>query len=244
MSQEIEHTVRRGECINSIAAKYGFFWETIWNHGPNGGLKDSRPNADHLYPGDVLVIPALREKQESRSTEQKHRFRRKGVPIELVLRILKDPAEHRVIALEPEENDAGNYDDAPKVIEEEADPEPEANEAYELVIDRQTFTGSTDGDGVLKASIPPTARRGRLTLRKGQDDERVLVLKLGDMDPPDEPAGAAKRLMNLGYRCRPDDELSSGLRAAIRSFQTDHGIDETGELDDKTRDALVEAHGS
>ena len=76
MSQEIEHTVRRGECINSIAARYGFFWETVWNHGPNSDLKNERENADHLYPGDVLKIPALREKKESRATEAKHRFRR------------------------------------------------------------------------------------------------------------------------------------------------------------------------
>ena len=244
MSQEIEHTVRRGECINSIAARYGFFWETVWNHGPNSDLKRERENPDHLLPGDVVVIPALREKHESRATEQKHRFRRKGVPIELVLRILKDPAEHRVIALDPDDNDPGNYDDQPKVIEEEPDPEPEANEAYELVVDRKSFTGSTDADGVLKARIPPTARRGRLTLRKGVDDERVLNLNLGDMDPVDEPIGAAKRLMNLGYRCRPDTELTSGLRAAIRAFQTDQELDETGDLDDKTRDALVQAHGS
>lgn len=243
-SEPIDHTVRSGECINSIAARYGFFWETIWDDGANADLRSKRSNPDHLLPGDVVVIPALRMKEESRATEAKHRFRRKGVPIELVVRLLKDPSEHRVVALEPDRNDPGNYDDAPKILEEEPEPEPEANEAYELTVDGEIFTGDTDGDGVLRAQIPPTVGRGRLVLRKGTDDERVIILNLGGMAPVNTVLGASKRLMNLGYACRPADEINPAIKAAISSFQFDQGKDETGELDDETRDLLVQAHGS
>jgi len=84
----IRHTVKDGECIHSIAAQYGFFPETIWNHADNADLKASRRDAAVLQPGDVVVVPDLRPRTESRSTDARHRFRRKGVPARLRVQLM------------------------------------------------------------------------------------------------------------------------------------------------------------
>ena len=83
-----EHIVRQGDCISSIAQKYGYFWEKVWNHPKNAELKKLRTDPNILYPGDVVFIPEKEEKHETGSTGQKHRFRKKGVPERLNLVLL------------------------------------------------------------------------------------------------------------------------------------------------------------
>ncbi|MGQ9695142.1 MAG: PGRP and LysM peptidoglycan-binding domain-containing protein [Thermodesulfobacteriota bacterium] len=80
-----DYTVKQGDCLSSIASKYGLFWEKIWNHPKNAQLKEKRKDPNVLYPGDVLFIPDKEEKEEPASTEQRHRFRVKGVPAMLRL---------------------------------------------------------------------------------------------------------------------------------------------------------------
>jgi N-acetylmuramoyl-L-alanine amidase len=85
-----EHVVQPGECVASIAKRYGFFWETLWNLPENSRLKSERKDPNVLLAGDVLHIPELREKEESIAVEARHRFRRKGVPGTFKVRLLHD----------------------------------------------------------------------------------------------------------------------------------------------------------
>lgn len=84
------HVVKQGECITSIAKDAGHFWETLWNDPANAELRAARVNHNVLLPGDRVHVPPLREKWESRPTEARHRFRRKGQPEILRIRILRD----------------------------------------------------------------------------------------------------------------------------------------------------------
>ena len=86
----IRHTVEQGECITSIAGEYGLFWETIWNHPDNADLKRLRQDPNVLAPGDVVVVPDKQIKQESGSTEKRHRYRLKAVPAKVKVRVLFD----------------------------------------------------------------------------------------------------------------------------------------------------------
>jgi hypothetical protein len=78
-----DYTVKQGDCLSSIAHRYGLFWENVWNHPKNLNLKEKRKDPNVLFSGDVVFIPDKEEKQEPGATEQHHRFRRKGVPARL-----------------------------------------------------------------------------------------------------------------------------------------------------------------
>lgn len=82
------HVTKQGETIASIALKYGFFPDTLWNDPANAELKRIRQDPHVLLPGDVLVVPDKRLKKLGKSDKARHRFLRKGVPKILKLRLL------------------------------------------------------------------------------------------------------------------------------------------------------------
>jgi N-acetylmuramoyl-L-alanine amidase len=90
-----EYSVEEGDCIESIAAQYGSFWETVWNHPRNQELKSQRKNPNTLMPGDVVFVPDRALKEQACSTDQKHRFKRKGVPSMLRIRLLNEDGPRR-----------------------------------------------------------------------------------------------------------------------------------------------------
>jgi hypothetical protein len=88
-----DYTVKPGDCISSISFEYGLFWKKVWDHPRNAGLREKRKDPYVLYEGDVVFVPEKEEKQEGCATEQKHRFRRKGVPEKFHVTLMagKDP---------------------------------------------------------------------------------------------------------------------------------------------------------
>lgn len=243
-----KHTVRDGECINSIAAEAGLFWQTIWNDPANAQLKSLRESPDVLVAGDMLFVPDKKTNQESAATDQRHRFRKKNVPAKLQLRIMKEPATEGEQAAgkagDPEAVHSSNEDPAadPKPVEDE----PEANAPYYLDVDGVIVCeGETDADGFIEAAIPPTATEGRLVLYPGTPRERVIKIQLGHLNPISLISGVKQRLFNLGFDCGDIDEAETGsLAAALRAFQTKSGVESTAKADDATRKALTDAHGS
>jgi hypothetical protein len=141
-----QHIVRQGECVSSIAFRYGFLPETIWNHPNNLEVKQCRKEASVLYQGDTLWIPDRREKQEFRPTDAKHVFRRKAVP-EII----------RVVLLD-------------------SDDQPRRNLPCVLTVAGKTVNGATDANGMLVCSIPPDALHARLLLGEDADEEITILL--------------------------------------------------------------------
>lgn len=76
-----EHEVQDGECIILLADQAGHFWETLWNDPENADVKRERGSPHVLLAGDRVHIPEIESKDEPGATEAKHRFRRKGIPI-------------------------------------------------------------------------------------------------------------------------------------------------------------------
>lgn len=77
-----------GDCINSIAFAHGFFWQTVWDHPENQNLKTEREDPNVLRANDEVFVPDLDPGEESAATEQRHRFRRKGVPAKIKIRVM------------------------------------------------------------------------------------------------------------------------------------------------------------
>jgi len=97
-----EHTVKQGDCISSIAFAHGLFPDTVWNDSKNRELKQRRKDPNVLLPGDTVYIRGKEEKEESCASEERHRFRRKGVPeiLEIQFKINDEPRANEAYVLE------------------------------------------------------------------------------------------------------------------------------------------------
>lgn len=84
------HVVKLGECVESIAERYGFSWKSLWNLGDNADLKKLRQDPNLLYPEDVVCVPELRVREESAGTEARHRFKCKNSPSKLNIQLLEN----------------------------------------------------------------------------------------------------------------------------------------------------------
>lgn len=76
------------DCMASIAVNHGFFWKSLWNHPDNGNLKEQRKNPNVLLANDIVYIPEKTKRLENGETEQRHKFRRKGIPSRMRIRLL------------------------------------------------------------------------------------------------------------------------------------------------------------
>jgi N-acetylmuramoyl-L-alanine amidase len=139
------HNVSQGDCFLSIADKYGFFWETLWNHPRNAELKKARKDPAILYPGDVVFVPDKQEKVVSKSTGQMYKFKMKNVPAKLNVRFLDD------------------------------EDKPRANLKYVLDIDGKEFKGTTDGNGAINVSIPPGAKSGTIVFEDEDEEYDLFL---------------------------------------------------------------------
>lgn len=84
--------VKEGDDIASIAFKYGFLPDTIWNDAANAELKKKRKDPFLLYPGDEVTIPEKKRRHEQAATEKRNKFRRKGSLVEFSL-VLEENAK-------------------------------------------------------------------------------------------------------------------------------------------------------
>ncbi len=121
------------------------------------------------------------------------------------------------------------------------DDRPRANLPYTLAVEGRLITGRTDGQGMVEQRIDPHAGTASLII-EGEDP---LPLRLGGLDPLDTVTGAQQRLQNLGFACgRADGTWDERCAAALREFQERYGLQESGEIDQATRDKLRDIHGS
>jgi len=190
-----------------------------------------------------------------------------GVPAKIKLKLMRPKPEEDAPPPTPEKKsdlafgslpsvpsltggDAAKGDDTSDQADPDYEPpknleEPFANTAYVFEVDGvRVDEGQTDGDGCLEVPVMPNARKGRMLVNTGTPDEKIIELDLGTMDPGDEPGGARKRLINLGFLCLPEGPLDrEDIQTALRKFQQKNSLEVTGNLDERTQERLEKLHG-
>ncbi|HEY3068353.1 MAG TPA: peptidoglycan-binding protein [Methylomirabilota bacterium] len=212
-----EHTVQQGDHMSQIAKKYGFVdYKTIWDHADNAELKRKRQNPNVLFPGDVVRIPDRTVREESRPTDQRHRFKVNAPRLKLRI-VLEDMYEL-----------------------------PIAHAPCDLFVDNEKHELQTDSKGKIEVDIPPTATRGLLSLRTSETalDELAIPVNIGHVDPVDEVTGQKGRLGNLGYYIGPIDATEDdAFKLAVEEFQCEHGLHVDGVCGSQTQAKLKTVHG-
>lgn len=113
---------------------------------------------------------------------------------------------------------------------------PRNNEDYELIINGKPVKNKTDKDGFINQFIPPDAKEAVLLL--GENKE-IFTFNLGNLDPLEEISGVQGVLKNLDlYEGPINGELDEQTVLALKEFQFQNGLDQTGKIDDATLEAL------
>jgi N-acetylmuramoyl-L-alanine amidase len=209
------HTVRPGDCLTSIASRYGVpDAQTLYDEPANQALKTKRPNPNLLYPGDAVTIPDRPGKVYRFATGAKHRI------------VIKRSKRTVRIALRPGED------------------APFASVPYRLVGDGFEVEDQTTFDGMVVQEVPAELNELTLVVGRARIELRVGHLNPMRDVPDAGVSGAQARLANLGFAPgRIDGALGPRTEHAIRAFQRSKGLDETGRVDDALIDALTSAHG-
>jgi hypothetical protein len=212
-----QHRVQQGDTLYTIAKQHGFLnWRTIYDAPENDALRSLRPNPQVLESGDVVVIPDNQDPALGVSLDKRT----------VVAKRKRDLQPLRVILRQP----AGG---------------PLVNQEYRLTFAGGDLRGKTDSNGLLREEIPVGTLKAQLQIGK-----TTHTLMIGFLDPLEETPdqgieGMQGRLKNLGFYDGPIDGKSNPeLVEAIRSFQAQEGLPETGEDDEETQQRLLEIHGS
>jgi len=207
-----EYKVKQGDCIESIAQKFGHLWQTLWDDPENADLRKKRKEPNVLLSGDIVFVPEKRSKDESGQTEERHRFRIKSATSMLKMVLI-------------DEND-----------------EPRSNENYILIVDDEIITGTTKADGSLKHSIKPNAKNGKLIVGEEQDEYVLdlgyidPITEISGVQSRLNNLGFDCGEENGKLNTKTKDAIQDF------QFQYGLEVEETGKIDEKTRAKLKEIY--
>ena len=213
-----DYTVQQGDYLSKIAKEFGFSdYRTIWDHPDNSELKSKRKNPNVLHPGDKLVIPDLKLREENCAVDRKHIFKMKAPGLRLRL-VLEDMYEQLI-----------------------------ANAQCLLAIEGDFRKITTDGQGKIDEPLRPGTTSATLIIQDAKQTHLNFVeipIKIGHLDPFEELSGQKARLKNLGYfPGKADDKNDPAFVTAVERFQAEHGLTVDGICGPKTQGKLKDVHG-
>lgn len=196
------HLVKQGDCMNTIANQYGFFWYSIWDHAKNEALRRTRKDPNVLMAGDQVFIPDIRVKEGTGGTGQTHTFRMKGVPVKLRFRLSDLDGSRRV------------------------------GEPYTLTVDGAKVSGVTDEEGELEEVIPPAAKKATLKIPSTNEEYEFDLGYMNPVDFASGLQARLKNLGYYKGEATGslDDETRAAIRRFQRHHGLEETGDTTPEL--------------
>lgn len=207
------HKAKQGECFLSIAANHGFTWEALWKDEGNKKLAELRKVPTILKPGDVVHLPELKASEHDRKTDAKHKFKLKGTPAKLRLRLL-DNGKPRV-----------NVKCTFHIDGKEG----------------KMIAKSTDGDGKLVLDIPPQAQQVWMEVGDEKEEHLLRVGWLDPMDSLHGLQARLNNLgFDCG---KVDGDWGTNTQGGMQAFQANRKIKKTTKPDDATRERIEKDYG-
>jgi hypothetical protein len=248
MTEGTRYTVVQGECIETVAARFGHDPQTVWNHPDNEGLRETRTSPHVLAPGDQLVVPPVRLRTLALAADQMHRLKVQRPEARLVVRFLVDgePRANVQYKLVYGETEVPGITDRDGVLDEPV-PFDLTRATVRFAASRESpprwrpepFARVNDADLVHEGGDPHVENAAIEAERSKPPPEDVYEFVLRHLDPSATMTGIQARLRALGYDVGSiDGELGPRTVDGLRSFQVSAGRDPTGELDDATRAKL------
>jgi N-acetylmuramoyl-L-alanine amidase len=211
------YTVKQGDHLPGIAEENGFQnYRILWDHPQNADLKKKRENPNILLAGDQVFIPDPETREESRSTNQKHKFQ----------------VDNEILRL--------------RLTLEDLYEKPIAGVPCDLMIEGEIHKLTSNGQGLVELEIPHKAKSGFLVLHSDETpfQEVPIPVKIGHLDPIDTISGQKARLNNLGYFAGdPDSGEDDDFRSAVEEFQCDHSLTVDGKCGANTQSRLKQVCG-
>jgi N-acetylmuramoyl-L-alanine amidase len=210
----MQYVVVQGDCLSSIAYRFGFKWQQLWDDPQNARLRELRQDPNILYVGDIVYIPEVTPRVETRPTNQTHRFQ-----------IMTELAKVRLRLMYASEPRAGEIWEF-------------------LVGGRSVHYGTIDDQGFLEFTIPPNAEGGILRVGDAEEAEeyQIQLGHLDPIDTIEGIQERLLNLGFIVGAI--DGVIGDVTTAAISLFQWQQKLDVDGIAGPITKARLVKVHGS
>jgi hypothetical protein len=221
------HPVVAGDCLWTLAVKYGLPEEAIWKDGGNTDLAKKYKNGYTLMPGTTVAIPAPRPKTMPRDTGLIHDF------------VIQDPPREKVV----------RFVDRGKPAAEGIDVKVKFTGVGELDL-------KTGKDGEIRFPVPLAATEAQIEVPDlGLELYKLQLGKLRPVESPEGVLERMKMLGYYADPQRGKDSMEtaqkkkSELERAVTAVQKTNGIpvvkvNDDGTVDDATQAALVKLCGA
>jgi peptidoglycan hydrolase-like protein with peptidoglycan-binding domain len=208
-----DYVVEQGDDLIGIAGRFGFA-DTKKIEDANADLMKKRARG-LLYPGDAIQVPDLTVTKLDGSAKKSNKYK------------LTSPTRKLKIPIQ---------DGQGKALADEKYTMGFSDERY---LPRQ---GTTDSSGIIELEV--SWKETEVVLALGE--RSVIKLRIGHLNPllntdDGSASGVAQRLALLGYHPGAlDGSEDTLIETAIRAFQRDQALEETGEADSATLKKLDE----
>lgn len=203
-----QHTVEKGECMATIAKRFGFLnWKTIYDDPKNASFREDNPDPTCIQPGSSLYIPDKKRETVKAAGRPKVTF------------VAKKPELYFTVMLIDHQN------------------RPLSDIPYTLTIGEQQYSGNTVG-GYIEHAITVDDKEGELSIRPYEEFPDWIVackFQLGHLDTAESVAGHQQRSHHKrNYTGPPDGNADSATKAAICRLQIANNMAPDGSATPKT----------